>query len=70
MDADDLVTVERDFDGVPDPSFPPKGIVKEIERRYGLRIDRVEFPAEGRIRVVGHASPGAEESLHSDLGGV
>lgn len=71
MDADDLVTVERDFEGVADPNFPPKGIVKEIERRYGLRTERVEFPSEGRIRVVGAASPGGEsESLHSDLGGV
>ena len=71
---EDLVTVERDFDGVPDPDYPPKGIVKEIELRYGLaKVERVEFPTEGRIRVVGVASPvmeGEAESLNPDMGGV
>ena len=73
MDDVDLVTVERDFEGVADPDYPPKGLVKEIERRYGIDAERVEFPSPGRLRVVGrgsHSAPGEAEPLNPDMGGV
>ena len=68
---DDRVTVERDFAGPPDPSYPPKGVVKEIEERYGIEVEDVEFPTEGRILVKGRAvdTPG-RTPLHSGMGGV
>ena len=54
MARPDDVTVVRDFDGPPPTDFPPKGVVKEIEVRYGIKAETVDF-IDGRVRVVGQA---------------
>jgi hypothetical protein len=66
----DKVTVERHFDGPPNPDYPPKGVMMEIEERYRIHIEDVSFPEPGRVRVEGWGLEETGQSRNTGMGGV